>query len=141
MTFLLASRFFFFFLKSNVCLAYFARCLSYCLRGFSYCATDSTKINRALLKGCRNQPSLEKAILCFPEEERDAPTILQYTTTYQGFIRQKEKPVDATEKAEEVLEDSFGESPDILLSSIQRPLRGQVRVPREESRKRKKKER
>ncbi|KAE9455839.1 hypothetical protein C3L33_12256, partial [Rhododendron williamsianum] len=80
------------------------------------------------------------SILSFPEEERDAPSILDYTPTYQGFIRQKETPTVIAEKpeqqeegkVEEVLEDSFGEIPDILLSSLQRPLQGKFRLPREE---------
>ncbi|KAG5532558.1 hypothetical protein RHGRI_027003 [Rhododendron griersonianum] len=90
---------------------------------------DTSKINRALFKRCKNQPSLEEAILFFPEKERDAPSILKYTPTYQGFIRQKdtktaetEKPTQQEEKLEEVFEDSFGEIPDILLPSIRRPL-------------------
>lgn len=80
------------------------------------------------------------SILSFPEEEGDAPSILDYTPTYQGFIRQKETPTVITEKpeqqeegkVEEVLEDSFGEIPDILLPSLQRPLQGKFRLPREE---------
>lgn len=86
-----------------------------------------------------NQPSLASAILSFPEEERDAPAILDYTPTYQGFIRQKEAPSvvvehpeQQEEKAEEVLEDSFDEIPDILLPSLQRPLRGKLKLPREQ---------
>ncbi|KAI8527108.1 hypothetical protein RHMOL_Rhmol12G0050400 [Rhododendron molle] len=99
-----------------------------------------TEINHALLKRCRNQRSLEAAILFFPVKERDAPAILEYTTTYQGFIRQKETPLVAAEetvqpeeKVEEVFEDSFGEIPEILRSSIQRPLQGKLRVAREEA--------
>ncbi|KAI8542234.1 hypothetical protein RHMOL_Rhmol08G0122600 [Rhododendron molle] len=106
---------------------------------------DTSKINRALLRRCQNQPSLEVAILFFPEKERDAPAILKYTATYQGFIRQKETPPVATketaqceqqqeqENGKVVFEDSFGEIPDILLPSVHHPLRGKLRVAREES--------
>ncbi|KAG5531993.1 hypothetical protein RHGRI_026569 [Rhododendron griersonianum] len=102
-----------------------------------YCAVvvvDTSKVNRALLKRCRNQRSLEEAILFFPEKERDAPSILKYTPTYQGFIRQKgtkpadtDKPIQQAttakltqqeEKLEEVVEDSFGEIPEFLRLSI-----------------------
>ncbi|KAG5548695.1 hypothetical protein RHGRI_014146 [Rhododendron griersonianum] len=76
----------------------------------------------------------------FPEKERDTPSILKYTLTYQGFIRQKgkkttetDKPAQQEEKLEEVFEDFFREIPDFLHPSIQRPLRGKVREAREET--------
>lgn len=50
----------------------------------------------------------------------------------QEPIAAAEQPVQQKEKIEEVFEDSFGEIPDILLPSIQRPLRGKLRVVREE---------
>lgn len=56
------------------------------------------------------------------------------------FIRQKETPtvvaeetVQKGDKVEIVFEDSFGEVPDILLPSIQRPLRAKLRVARAET--------
>ncbi|KAG5537503.1 hypothetical protein RHGRI_024814 [Rhododendron griersonianum] len=101
------------------------------------------------MKRCKNKPSLEEAILFFPEKERDAPSILKYKPTYQGFIRQKgKKPVETEEpiqqaktaeltqqeeKLEEVIEDSFGEIPKFLRLSIQRPLRGKIREAREDT--------
>ncbi|KAG5544992.1 hypothetical protein RHGRI_017449 [Rhododendron griersonianum] len=106
-------------------------------------AVDTSKVNRALLQRCRNRPSLEEAILFFPDKEMDAPSILKYTPTYQGFIRQKgKKPADTDkpiqqaktaklkqqeEKSEEVFEDSFGEILEFLRSSIRYPLRGKIR--------------
>ncbi|KAG5557773.1 hypothetical protein RHGRI_007882 [Rhododendron griersonianum] len=110
---------------------------------------NTSKINRALLKQCKNKPSLEEVILYFPEKERDAPSILKYTPTYQGFIRQKSTKPDETdkpiqqaktakltqqsEKLEEILEDSFGEVLEFLRSSIRRPLPGKIREAREET--------
>ncbi|KAG5550202.1 hypothetical protein RHGRI_015232 [Rhododendron griersonianum] len=98
---------------------------------------------------CKGKPSLEEVILSFPEKERDAPSILRYKPTYQGFIRQKgKKPADEDkpakkakvakqtrqeEKSEEVPEDSFGPLPECLLSSSYRPLRGQIREARDEA--------
>ncbi|KAG5530807.1 hypothetical protein RHGRI_025697 [Rhododendron griersonianum] len=112
-------------------------------------AVDTSKVNRFFLKLCKNKPSLEKAILFFPEKERDAPTILKYKPTYQGFIRQKgkkpaneDKPIQKAkvakqtqrkEKLEEVLEDSFGLLPECLRSSAHRPLRGKIREARDET--------
>ncbi|KAG5528189.1 hypothetical protein RHGRI_028955 [Rhododendron griersonianum] len=111
--------------------------------------THTSKVNRALLKRCKNKPSLEEVILFFPEKERDAPSILKYTPTYQGFIRLKgkkpadlDKPIQQTktakltrqeEKLEEIVEDSFREVPQFLRSSIKRPLRGKIREAREET--------
>ncbi|KAG5544346.1 hypothetical protein RHGRI_016932 [Rhododendron griersonianum] len=46
---------------------------------------------------------------------------------------EEDKPAQQEEKVEEVFEDSFGEVPDILLPSIQRPLRGKLRVARAET--------
>ncbi|KAG5531346.1 hypothetical protein RHGRI_026088 [Rhododendron griersonianum] len=98
---------------------------------------------------CKGKPSLEEVILSFPEKERDAPSILRYKPTYQGFIRQKgKKPADKDkpakkakvakqtrqeEKLEEVPEDSFGPLPECLLSSSHRPLRGKIREARDEA--------
>ncbi|KAG5552788.1 hypothetical protein RHGRI_010776 [Rhododendron griersonianum] len=43
-----------------------------------------------------------------------------------------EEEVSEGETVEEVFEDSFGEIPDILLPSLQQPLRGKFKLPREE---------
>ncbi|KAE9444672.1 hypothetical protein C3L33_23430, partial [Rhododendron williamsianum] len=110
---------------------------------------DTSKVNKFFLKLCKGKPSLEEVILSFPEKERDAPSILRYKPTYQGFIRQKgKKPADEDnpakkakvvkktwqeEKLEEVPEDSFGPLPECLLSSSYRPLRGQIREARDEA--------
>lgn len=53
------------------------------------------------MRRCRDQPSLESAILVFPEGERDALAILEYTSTYQGFIRHKEMPTVVVEPPEQ----------------------------------------
>ncbi|KAE9444716.1 hypothetical protein C3L33_23386, partial [Rhododendron williamsianum] len=110
---------------------------------------DTSKVNKFFLKLCKNKPSLEEAILFFPKKERDAPSILNYKPTYQGFIRQKgKKPADEDkpakkakvakqtrreEKPKEVPEDSFGPLPECLLSSSHRPLRGKIREARDEA--------
>ncbi|KAE9445070.1 hypothetical protein C3L33_23035, partial [Rhododendron williamsianum] len=109
----------------------------------------TSKVNKFFLKLCKGKPSLEEVILSFPEKERDAPSILRYKPTYQGFIRQKgkgpadeDKPVKKTkvakqtrreEESEEVPEDSFGPLPECLLPSSHRPLRGQIREARDEA--------
>ncbi|KAG5530568.1 hypothetical protein RHGRI_025504 [Rhododendron griersonianum] len=101
--------------------------------------SDSSKINRVLLKRCKDQASLALALLSIPAAERDAPTLLDYTPTYQGFIRQKATPIVVTEQPvieEEAPQDSFGEIPDILLPGIDRPLRGELRLPRRRRRRR-----
>ncbi|KAI8568943.1 hypothetical protein RHMOL_Rhmol02G0239800 [Rhododendron molle] len=99
----------------------------------------SSKINRVLLKRCKDQSSLIAVLLSIPEVERDAPALLDYTPTYQGFIRQKatltivvEQPKQEEEVEEEAPQDSFGEIPDILLPSVDRPLCEKLRLPRVE---------
>ncbi|KAI8567890.1 hypothetical protein RHMOL_Rhmol02G0156500 [Rhododendron molle] len=93
------------------------------------------------MRRCRNQLILKAAILFFPAREKYALAILEYKATYQGFIKEKkastvvaeENTEPQQEKAEVVLEDSFGEIPEVLLPSLQHPLRGTLRVPREET--------
>lgn len=92
--------------------------------------------NRALLKRTTGQPSLSSALLSISKAKRDAPSLLDYTPTYQGFIRKKATPivveVQEEQEEEETPQDSFGEIPDILLPSIDRPLRRKIRLPRKE---------